>query len=362
MRLQVDHAWTFSASDALAQLEAVPGLLPRVAAMAGVRVPGGGDDQDGVAGADSATDEEEEEEERELRPRPWLGGREAEALQSRVLSAAQRLLGCYRLPGEDGGAEPTWFLCDEVGSALRHSDAPSCACVPFLYSPPGGGPPAAYSLLWTLRPLAESDELTRDYCASSECSREGVLACLFRGREQDAADAWHAHQQAQEAVAAAAAAAPPPDVVAPPDESWACERRPLRVFTDIDWVADELRRPDFVHVATAAEADVMWTKAPLDARSAAAAGASAECMLNQFPGEEALGTFSQLLFVARWLISSPAAQCSSICCPAPRPAPPARPDATAGCPSRSTVSASCLLWRARTTPSPPPPPRRRFGL
>jgi hypothetical protein len=285
----VDHAWTFSASDALAQLEAVPGLLPRVAAMAGVRVAGGGDDDDSVAGADSATDEEEDE--RELRPRPWLGGRGAEALPSRVLSAAQRLLGCYRLPGEDGGAEPTLFLCDEVGSALRHSDAPSCACVPFLYSPPDGGPPAAYSLLWTLRPLAEGDELTRDFCASSECSREGVLACLFRGRAQAAADAWRAHQQAQEAVAAAAAAAPPPDVVAPPDESWACERRPLRVFTDIDWVADELRRPDFVHVSTAAEADVMWTKAPLDAQTAAAAGASAECMLNQFPGEEALGTF-----------------------------------------------------------------------
>jgi len=284
----VDHAWTFQAEDAVRQLTELPQLRARVAAMAGVRLPGE-TREDGVAGADFDTDEEEEEEEEEerlLRPRAWRGGvcESNKTASARVLSAAQRLLGCYRLEGQP---EPTWFLGDELGSALRHSAWPSCATAPFLYAAADGD--VAYTLLWPLRALAEGEELTRDYVAGAEAGgppRDHVLACFFRGRADAAAAAWLAFQR--DAASASASPPTPPPLPALP-------RPPpppvLRVWTDIDWVRDELRRPDFAHVGAAAEADVLWTKAPLDAPTAAAAGASAECMLNQFPGEESLGTF-----------------------------------------------------------------------
>jgi hypothetical protein len=60
------------------------------------------------------------------------------------------------------------------------------------------------------------------------------------------------------------------------------------VFTDIDWVSDHLCRSDFCHVACAAEADILWLKAPADPEAAAAMGARPGALLNQFPGEECL--------------------------------------------------------------------------
>ena len=280
----VDHAWSFATADAHAQLTALPSLLSRVAAMAGVHLAGDGEPE--CSGADSESESEEEE---SLRPRPWAGGGDEPA---RVLAAAQRLLCFYALPGE---AEPTWYLCDEFGSALSHSDSPSFALAPFHHTPPDGGPCISFSIAWPLRRLEAGEELSRDYLAgcSSSCPRAALLACLFRGRSQGAQAAWLAWQ-AHEAEEARLGAAPC-GAAEPADDAWRQpEAAQLRVWTDIDWVSDELRRPDFKIVATPGEADLLWTKAPLDAAVAARLGARPDSFLNQFPGEECL-VFKHLL-------------------------------------------------------------------
>jgi hypothetical protein len=236
-----------------------------------------------------------------LRPCAWRGGGGADALADRVLASAWRLCGHYRLGGAAGSdAEATWYLHDVFGAALRHSAAPTLAVVPFLYAP-AGGEVQALSLAWPLRALACGDEATMDSLPSVPPGprRAALLACRFRAprsrrKAQEAAFAdalrrWEARQA--EAAASARVSA---DVAAATSAPLAVPPLPLRVFTDIDWVADHLRRPEFAIAEHAADADVLWLKAPGDDAAAAALGARPGVLTNQFPGEEAL-VFKHLL-------------------------------------------------------------------
>jgi hypothetical protein len=327
---QVDHAWTFAAADARAQLAAVPGLLRRVAAIAGVRIPrepdaDDGSDDDSDVGADSATDGDAEEDEEEgeeaeddaeqgLRPCAWRPPHDASAssssaLPDRVLAAAWRLCGHYRCVSASSGAaeaEPTWFLCDEFGAAMRHSARPSLRLVPFLFASSDGAGVVPFSLAWAVRDVAEGGEATRDYLEGvprgrTPCMRAPLLACWFRPRAHQAeacAAALRAWREEQAAAAAAAAAEQLQLLNTPSSASSSASAsastaalppRPLRVFTDLDWVTDHLCRPEaFCHVSAASEADILWLKAAADPAAAAAMGARHDALLNQFPGEECL--------------------------------------------------------------------------
>lgn len=272
----IDHAWSFNAADARAMLASSDGLLQRVAEMAGVRLPGTCLE----CGADSDDDEPECED--SLRPRAWRP-RLADDAVDRVLAAAWRLAGFYQLrDAASPGCEEVWYLLDELGSAFRHDDAPSFAVMPFLYH--SGAAPQPFSLAWPLRDVDEGDEATRDTLVGEldGALRSSLLAALYR---RPVAGAWAAWRERAAADAAAAtersdasppAAPPPAPVVAvePPP--------PLPVFTDIDWVADHLRRRDFPVVATAENARVWWLK------SSVSAPPPAGVIVNQLPGEECL--------------------------------------------------------------------------
>ena len=291
----------------------MPRLLSRVAAMAGVRVtaapPSDAPDSDGddCPGADSASgsdysssddDYDEESKEEGLRPHVWRGDCGAEALPDRVLASAWRLCSHYRLAGATGpDAEATWYLMDEFGAALRHSAAPTLAVVPFMYAPHGSAAsPQPFSIAWPLRTLAPGDEATRDALpnVASGPHRDALLACFFRARSScraardaafaDALRRWEARQ----ADAAASCSRQPEVTKARQVAPLPVPPLPLRVFTDIDWVADHLLRPEFAVVTRAADADVLWLKGPCDDAAVAALGARRDVLLNQFPGEEAL--------------------------------------------------------------------------
>lgn len=46
---------------------------------------------------------------------------------------------------------PVWYIMDEFGSKVQHSDKPSCGMAPFFYA----HNQLAYSLLWPLQDLQE---------------------------------------------------------------------------------------------------------------------------------------------------------------------------------------------------------------
>ncbi|XP_056281146.1 tubulin--tyrosine ligase-like protein 12 [Pseudoliparis swirei] len=128
----VDHAWTYRVRGARQQLEETPGLLPRMAALVGAELHGEGAE---------------------------LHGEDPETLEL-VMQRMWKYNQTYKLSqGPPEAREPVWYLLDEFGSGLQHSDRPSCSMAPFLYAP--GGP--AYSVLWALEDLQEGDEATRDY-------------------------------------------------------------------------------------------------------------------------------------------------------------------------------------------------------
>ena len=311
----MDHAWTFSAADAHSQLASVPGLLDRVAAMAGVKVPGDADeeeDEDDVcANADLDTDGDAELDAADsaLRPRAWSRSIVASQLGAspvmRVLSSTYRLLGCYRLTGPTGEVddEPIWFLNDEFGSAIRHaSTQPTMRCSPFVYQAPGAPGGVAFSLAWPVRFIDHAEEATRDMFhleALSPALRQSLCTCFFRmGREDACRDAWAQwrSRQAGNTPAPNEAVLPPPVQPSSP--------LPLRVYTDIDWVQDDVTRPEFVTTPHAAEAHIVWTKVPLDAATLAELGTPQGVLVNQFPSEECLVFKHRLAQTARRAASS----------------------------------------------------------
>ena len=58
-----------------------------------------------------------------------------------------------------------WYVNDEFGSFIPHSDSPTVKIIPFLYAPHNklDDDVISYSLLWPLQDIKEGDLVTKDY-------------------------------------------------------------------------------------------------------------------------------------------------------------------------------------------------------
>jgi tubulin--tyrosine ligase-like protein 12 len=75
-------------------------------------------------------------------------------------------IGTYRLVTENQmDEENVWYINDEVGCAIRHSDQPNFAMHPFIYAPNQeiDGHTITYSICWPLREITEGETIYRDY-------------------------------------------------------------------------------------------------------------------------------------------------------------------------------------------------------
>ncbi|KAG9342650.1 hypothetical protein JZ751_016087 [Albula glossodonta] len=123
----VDHAWTYRVEHARQQLEQIPGLLHRMANLMGVAFHGEVPD---------------------------------EAVVEEVLAEMWKYNQTYQI--SQGSAEekvPVWYVMDEFGSQVQHSNQPTCCMAPLFYTPQQ----VAYSVLWPLQDLDTGEEITRDY-------------------------------------------------------------------------------------------------------------------------------------------------------------------------------------------------------
>ncbi|VAH87061.1 unnamed protein product [Triticum turgidum subsp. durum] len=88
-----------------------------------------------------------------------------ESLAERVIGAMWLYLMTYRLADEEKFDEtPIWYVMDELGSAMRHSDDANFRISPFLFMPEGKLASAiSYTILWPICDVHTGEECTRDF-------------------------------------------------------------------------------------------------------------------------------------------------------------------------------------------------------
>lgn len=80
-----------------------------------------------------------------------------------VIEKLWKFFGTYRLATSNLYDETSvWYILDEFGCSISHSDLPNFCLAPFLYIPEQGES-ISYSLLWPIQHMRQGDVVTRDH-------------------------------------------------------------------------------------------------------------------------------------------------------------------------------------------------------
>ncbi|CAG4954270.1 unnamed protein product [Parnassius apollo] len=137
----IDHAWTFKANSVKNNLRNVPGLLERMCNLMQIAV--------------ESTEEK------------------IEKVSKNVWQYAHT----YAIAGSEFSVEdrvPVWYVLDELGSGIIHSDNPNFRAVPFIHVPDQ----LTYTLLFPIENVEEGDTITRNFVEghySDPLQREAML-------------------------------------------------------------------------------------------------------------------------------------------------------------------------------------------
>ncbi|XP_038701162.1 tubulin--tyrosine ligase-like protein 12 isoform X2 [Tripterygium wilfordii] len=222
-----------------------------------------------------------------LEPRlpEWTAG---EPLPDRVINAMWLYLMTYRLANEEKIDETSvWYVMDELGSALCHSDVPNFRVAPFLFMPDGELETAvSYSILWPIQDVKKGDECTRDFLfgIGEDKQRSARLTAWFHTPQNYFIRAFENHCKTLQSKS----------LVSPlvkPSETGSLHHsveNPLRVCTDIPQVEEFLTRSEFVTTTEPKDADIIWMSMQLDEETKKALGIKDQQYINQFPFEACL--------------------------------------------------------------------------
>ncbi|XP_005101996.1 tubulin--tyrosine ligase-like protein 12 [Aplysia californica] len=257
----IDHAWTYRIGDARAALNEVQGLKERMAALMDIS-------------AENMSNEEIVEE---------------------VLSSMWKFCQTYKFGHLAMGSDeamPLWYVMDEFGSRIQHSDDPSVRIVPFYYAELN----LAFSLMWPTTSLEEGDEVTRNYVENQADSavRSAKLVpwvpCDLKHvsfkNEEPSLEHFQSFRLKE--------TLPTPSYEFPglPRD------RNLKVFLEYPGFAENLNDRRFEVVDSADEADVLWFSRHFhdfeefsETRPAA--------LINQFPNEMVVTVKDMLALTAR---------------------------------------------------------------
>lgn len=122
----IDHAWTFKTNSIKNNLRNVPGLLERMCNLMQI----------------SAETTEEQ--------------------VDKVAEGVWKYAHTYAIGGDEFSIEdrvPVWYVLDELGSGITHSDTPNFRAVPFIYVPEQ----LTYTLLFPINNVEEGDMITRNF-------------------------------------------------------------------------------------------------------------------------------------------------------------------------------------------------------
>ncbi|XP_027339561.1 tubulin--tyrosine ligase-like protein 12 [Abrus precatorius] len=210
-----------------------------------------------------------------------------EPLADRIINAMWQYLMTYRLADEEKLDETSvWYVMDELGSALRHSDKPNFRVAPFLFMPEGNLASAvSFSILWPTQNVQKDDECTRDFLLGigEDKQRSARLTAWFHTPHNYFIQAYEKHNQKLQSTSLL-----PPTIQSSGRSICQPDRCPLRVYTDIPHVEEYLTHPEFAITKEPKDADIIWTSVQVDEDTKRATGITDQQYINQFPFEACL--------------------------------------------------------------------------
>ncbi|KAH8413760.1 hypothetical protein KR222_007834 [Zaprionus bogoriensis] len=258
----VDHAWTFRLNSARQQLEQYPQLADRLSAITGV-------------------DLEHEQRVDKILRRLWKYCH-AYSLASEGLSDEERM--------------PIWYVMDEVGSAVNHSDEPSFRLVPLLHL----NTQTTYSLLFPIRDCEQGTPVTRDFAeyVAKDALQRSALLLPWRESDLSAESFLQVEPSAEYFSSGHIHETYPADESASAATPAASRCDPLKVYAEYDVLRANLTAPEFVLVDSADAADVLWLTCHYK-HFAELAQQTPHRFINQFPFEYVITIKDLLSIVGR---------------------------------------------------------------
>lgn len=148
---------------------------------------------------------------------------------------------------------PLWYVNDELGSAIVHSDEPNFRLIPFIHA----SEQVTYSLLFPIQNIAEGDQVTRDYAEGVERDRELILLPWQENDFSEEPFEQHEPEKSYFLQGRIEESLPESDAVIPATDS----NRPLKVFSDYEFVNEYLTDQAFEVLGEdgkSGEADILW--------------------------------------------------------------------------------------------------------
>ncbi|XP_073238294.1 tubulin--tyrosine ligase-like protein 12 [Porites lutea] len=272
----IDHSWTYEVNYARSQLKAVPGLADRMALLMGV-----------TNGESSAMSEEDKIE--KIFEKMWSYNH---SYRIKMIGYDASGLVYEKDYDKDEEYSPLWFVMDEFGSCIRHSDDPTFGMSFMSYVPLG----IFFSIIWPLKDLEYGDEVTRNYLPQSK--KEPLIrdCCLLPWFPDKLTDKEWLEQLSSEFTLEYAIKQlsdvqmkdwqgeifPRPDKTEGLTSLASDTDKIYRVFTDVVEVKKNLTHPRFVQVDNKEDADILWIRGHFkDFRSLQ----DSAKFINQFPNE-----------------------------------------------------------------------------
>ncbi|XP_076758486.1 tubulin tyrosine ligase-like 12 isoform X1 [Xylocopa sonorina] len=256
----IDHAWTYDIGNARQHLSTIPHLLDRMCTLMGCDV-----DADEDRKIDFVLNE------------MWRYN------QSFSLSS-----------GSIEDRMPIWYIMDEVGSAINHSDDPNFRTVPFLYLPEG----VTYTLLFPIKDVDYEEEVTRDFVEGHTTDPRKRKALLLPWVETSFVGESFLQVEPDENYFLAGHIRESLPEQVDPQLLQRDKKMKLKVFSQYTYINDYLNDEAFEIVNYEDEADILWYTSHFKEYKELSIR-SPHVFVNQFPFENVLTIKDLLSIVCR---------------------------------------------------------------